>query len=266
MSFKSKVLAAAATLTMVSGVGTMGVLTAGTAGAATPSCGPACINIFSRDFGTFKSPNFTLDVLRQGARVGQPNILFRVSNSDPALDWSLSFQGSVSDFCAAALVSALTCLHYGGAGHFNAVGGQCPTGTVGPDKNGVCTYPDLPAWEVEYAPFGVDSGLCMGVAATASQNEGVSLQPCGVSGKTVWIGDTLDNPFSHYVPVINGSNTNFSHPFVLTYPNNSFPTDKPRPQIQVRNLTGFTQPGGIFPVITSVSSNQLWSATFGVLR
>jgi hypothetical protein len=250
MSFKSKVLAAAATLTMVGGVGTMGVLTAGTAGAATPSCGPACINIFSRDFGTFRHPNFTVDVLRQGAKVGQPVILFKTSNSDPALDWSLSFQGHVSDFCAAGLVSALTCLHYGGAGHI--------TPTV--------TYPDLPAWEVEYAPFGVDSGLCMGVARTASQNEGVSLQPCGVSGRTVWIGDSLDNPFSFYVPVINGSNTNFSHPFVLTYPNNGYPTDKPRPQIQVRNLTGFTQPGGIFPVITSVNSNQLWSATFGVLR
>jgi hypothetical protein len=188
-------------------------------------------------------------VLRQGAKVGQPVILFKTSNSDPALDWSLSFQGHVSDFCAAGLVSALTCLHYGGAGHIT------PTRT----------YPDLPAWEVEYAPFGVDSGLCLGVAATASQNEGVSLQPCGVSGKTVWIGDSLDNPFSFYVPVINGSNTNFSHPFVLTYPNNGYPTDKPRPQLQVRNLTGFTQ-GGIFPVITSVSSNQLWSATFGVLK
>ena len=250
MSFKSKVLAAAATLTMVGGVGTMGVLTAGTAGAATPSCGPACVNIFSRDFGTFRHPNFTADVLRQGSKVGQPVILFKTSNSDPALDWSLSFQGHVSDLCAVQLVSALTCLHYGGIGHINAT----------------TTYPDLPAWEVEYAPFGVDSGLCMGVAATASQNEGVSLQPCGVSGKTIWIGDTLDTNFRFYVPVINGSNTNFSHPFVLTYPNNAYPTDKPRAQITVRNLTGFTQPGGIFPVISSVSSNQLWSATFGVLR
>jgi hypothetical protein len=256
MSFKSKVLAAAATLTMVGGVGTMGVLTAGTAGAATPSCGPACINIFSRDFGTFRTPNFTLDVLRQGAKVGQPLILFRSSNSDPALDWSLSFQGHVSDFCAAALVSALTCLHYGGAGTIIPATATKPA----------VKYPDLPAWEVEYAPFGVDSGLCMGVAATASQREGVSLQPCGVSGKTVWIGDTLDTNFRFYVPVINGSNTNFSHPFVLTYPDPAFPTDKPRAQIQVRNLTGSTQPGGIFPVITTVNSNQLWSATFGVQR
>ena len=262
MSFKSKVLAAAATLTMVGGVGTMGVLTAGTAGAATPSCGPACINIFSRDFGTFRHPNFTVDVLRQGAKVGQPIILFKTSNSDPALDWSLSFQGHTSDFCAAGLVSALTCLHYGGAGTIIPAH-TTPAGVA----VAAVKYPDLPAWEVEYAPFGVDSGLCMGVAATASQNEGVSLQPCGVSGRTVWIGDSTDNPFSRYVPVINGSNTNFSHPFVLTYPANGYPTDKPRPQIQVRNLTGFTQGGFPFlPVISSVNSNQLWSATFGVLK
>ena len=62
-------------------------------------------------------------MLRQGAKVGQPVILFKTSNSDPALDWSLSFQGHVSDFCAAGLVSALTCLHYGGAGHIGPRGG-----------------------------------------------------------------------------------------------------------------------------------------------
>jgi len=251
MSFKSKVLAAAATLTMVGGLGTAGVLGAATASAATPSCGHACINLFSRDFGTYRTPNFTVDVLRQGSKVGQPVILFKTSNSDPALDWSLSFQGATSDLCAVGLVSALTCLHYGGAGH-----------TI----NGKAT-PDLAAFEIEYAPFGVDSGLCAGVAATASQNEGVSLQPCGVSGKTIWIVDNPDSQYRAYVPLINGSNTNFSHPFVLTYPNNAYPTDKPRAQIQVRNLTGFTNPANFnFPVISSVSSNQLWGATLGVLR
>ena len=38
----------------------------------------------------------------------------------------------------------------------------------------------------------MDSGLCMGVAATAFNDEGVTLQPCGVSSKTVWILDTYD--------------------------------------------------------------------------
>ena len=262
MSFKTKLLATAATLTMVGGLGTAGVLGAATASAATPSCGAACINIFSRDFGTFRTPNFTVDVLRQGSQVGQPVILFKTSNSDPALDWSLSFQGATSDLCAVGLVSALTCLHYGGAGHFLSSARFCPDGTR--NTTGVCATPDLAAVEIEYAPFGVDSGLCAGVAATASQNENVSLQPCGVSGKTVWLIDDQTNVTGAYVPLINGSNTNFSHPFVLTYPNNGYPTDKPRPQLQVRNLTGFTNPANFnFPVISSVNSNQLWNAYFG---
>jgi hypothetical protein len=255
MSFKRKLAAAAATLTMVGGVGMAGALTAGSAAAATPSCGPACINIFSKQFGTHKSPNFTVDVYRQGEKIGQPIILFRTANYDPALDFTLGFQGHASDFCTAGLLSALTCLHYGGGAKIATIGGA------------VIRYPDLPAWEIEYAPFGVDSGLCLGVATPAYQNEGVSLQPCGVSGKTVWIGDTLDSHFSSYVPAINGSNTNFSHPFVLTYPKDGFPTDVPRPQLTVTNLTGFSQGNFPFlPVISSVVSNQLWSANFGVLH
>jgi hypothetical protein len=249
MSIKSKVLAAAATLTLVSGVGVAGALTAGTASAATPSCGPTCINLFSHQFGSFRSPNFTVDVLRQGEHVGQPIILFRQANFDPALDWTVAFQGLVSDFLAAGLVSTSVALHYGGI----AAGST-----------------DDPAFENEYAPFGVNSGLCMGVAATAFAGEGVTLQPCGVSSKTVWILDTFDQfsfitALRNGVPLINGSDTNFSHPFVLTYPASGVPTDKPRPQLIVTNLTGFSQGSG-GPIVNSVNSNQLWGATFGVLK
>ena len=52
---------------------------------------------------------------------------------------------------------------------------------------------------------------------------------------------------------------------MLTYPRNGFPTDKPRPQLQVRNLTGFTG-NGLGPVLSTVNDNQLWGAHFGVLR
>ena len=247
MSIKSKVLAAAATLTLVSGVGAAGALTtAGTASAATPSCGSSCINVFSKLFGTHRHPNFVVDVFRQGERQGQPIILFRTSNSDPAEDFTVSFQGLVSDFFAAGLVSAAVNLHYGN-GSVNAV--------------------DEPAFELEYSPFGVASGLCMGVAATAFQNEGVTLQPCGVSAKTVWILDTFDQPFTfffhHFAPAINGSDTNFSHPFVLSYPKNGNPVDKPRPQLLVQNLTGFSN--GFGPIVGTVPDYQLWGADFGVL-
>jgi hypothetical protein len=246
MSIKSKVLAAAATLTLVGGLGAAGALTAGSASAATPSCGHSCINVFSHQFGTHKSPNFVVDVLRQGEKVGQPIILFRTANFDPAEDFTVAFQGTVADFFAAGLVSAAVNLHYGG---------------------GAAGFPNDFAFENEYAPFGVDSGLCLGVAATAFQNEGVTLQPCGVSAKTVWIVDTFDSPttlFNGYVPLINGSDTNFSHPFVLTYPNNSFPTDTPRPQLTVTNITGSSHGHG--PVLGTVNVNQLWGAKFGVLK
>ena len=247
MSIKSKVLAAAATLTMVGGVAVTGALTAGTASAATPSCGFSCINIFSKQFGTHHNPAFVMDVWRQGAKVGQPIILFRSSNADPAEDFTVSFQGLVSDFYAAGLVNAETNLHYGG-------------GSVGAT--------DDAAFELEYSPYVVESGLCVGTPTTAAQGEGVSLQPCGASSKTVWILDTFDQPFQFflhgYAPAINGSNTNFSHPYVLTYPANGYPTDIPRPQLTTRNLTGFSN--GFGPIVGTVINTQMWGADFGVLR
>jgi hypothetical protein len=262
MSIKSKVLAAAATLALVGGVGTAGVLGAGTASAATPSCGPACINLFSYQFGTHKTPTYTVDVLRQGEKTGQPIILFRTANYDPALDWTFAFEGTVSDFFAAGLVSSSLALHYGCIAGVNFP--NCPfnVSSISGSKSS-----DYLAVENEYAPFGVDSGLCMGVAATAFNDEGVTLQPCGVSSKTVWVLDTLDQQFTSawahgYIPLINGSDTNFSQPFVLTYPNDSVPTDKPRPQLVVTNLTGFSfHVGNLFG--TGANGNQLWGATFG---
>src|ERR1700723_2943163 len=219
MSIKSKVLAAAATLTLVGGVGVTGALTAGTASAATPSCGNSCIDIFSHQFGTHAEPNYVVDVLRQGEKVGQPIILFRTANFDPAEDWTAAFQGTVADFFAAGLVSAAVDLHYGG---------------------GAAGFPNDPAFENEYAPFGVDSGLCVGVAATAFNVEGVTLQPCGVSSKTVWILDTFH------------------------YPTTRFPTDMPRPQLTVTNITG--ESNGPGPVLGTVNVNQLWGADFGILK
>src|SRR5580700_693358 len=95
MSIKSKVIAAAATLTLVGGVSMIGTLSAS---AATPSCGHRCLDLFNREFGTHRSPAFVLDVLKQGAKVGQPIILYRTSNSDPAEDFTVSAQGTVGDF------------------------------------------------------------------------------------------------------------------------------------------------------------------------
>jgi hypothetical protein len=256
LNLKSRVIAAAAAVTLVGG-GAAGALAATSAGAATPSCGSSCTDIFSHQFGTFRQPNFILDVFRQTARPGTPIILFRTSNSDPAEDFSAEFNGLASDFYAAGFVAPALAMRYGcthGAIVSNGQQITCDHGAV-----------DDPAFEIEYAPDGVNSGLCVGVAATASANEKVTLQGCGVSSRTVWIVDTADQAkiTKAGVPLINGSDNNFSHPFVLTYPKNAYPTDIPRVSLTVSNLTGSTQPGGFLPVIGTINSGQLWSAAGG---
>jgi hypothetical protein len=270
MSIKSRVLAIAATLIMVSGVALAGAVSAT---AATPSCGGFCIDGYSQQFGKA----YITDVFQRKIATGQPVILFQRSNSDPAEDFTVSMQGTVSDFFAAGLVSAQVMLHYG-----------CKPGFVftvvnGTGQGGTLTCPandtfDEPAGEIQYAPFGVDSGLCIGVATKALPAVGrapVSLQPCGTDSGTVWILDGVDvcqNFAFNEAPLINGADTNFSLPSVLTYPSASVPTDKPRPQLKVTNLTGFSQngpptvqPSGCQSIVAADSS-QLWSAYLGIAK
>jgi hypothetical protein len=228
MSFKSKMLAVAATLAVVGGFSTVG---APSANAATPQCGNGCISIFSRLFGTSADPNFVESVFHGVARVGQPMILSRASSSNPAQDLLPSMAGLVSDFFTAGLVSAEVNRHYG----------------------------NLRATQIEYAPFGVPTGLCVGLATTAFQGEGLTLQRCNVSAKTVWIVDTLDSPATAaegFFPLVNGSTTDFCHPFAMTYPRNAYPTNKRPAQIRVRHL--INNP-------THVPDRQLWGTAFGVL-
>ncbi len=254
----------------------------GQAHAATPSCGTACVDVFSDQFGTgdirHPHPGFLLDSFKQGVATGTSIILFRESNSDPAQDFVFENQGTVADFFAAGMVNAATAMHYGCvAGSEPPQFTTCVFGEDGGNAN-------LDAFEVEYAPLGAPTGQCAGLAATPFSGEHVTLQPCGVSGRTVWIVDAFDgsggaqqfgdsNSFEnstgteHGVPLINGANTNFSHPFVMTYPPSGYPTDQPRPVIYVSNLTGhFT---GIFPdnttVTADVNSSQLWDAVTGTV-
>jgi len=230
MSIKRKVLAVAAMLTMAGGLSTVGTLSAS---AATPACGQRCISIFSRALGTYAQPNFVEAVLGGVARVGQPVILQQASSSDPSEDLIVPRAGLVSDFFAAGMVSAKLNQHYG----------------------------DLRAAQIEYAPSGVASGLCVGLATIAFQNEGLTLQPCSVPATTVWIVDTADSPATAadgYFPLVNGSTGNFPRPFVMDYPRNAYPTDEPTPQIRVRHLK-------LLGKEHTVPDRQLWGTRFGVL-
>lgn len=229
MSVRSKAFAAVVTLTLI--IGGLSTVGAHSARAATPLCGQRCIDIFSREFGTPVHPNYVESVLKGTAKAGQPTILAPISNSNPAGDFIVPRAGLVSDFFNAGMVSATVNSHYGA----------------------------LRALQVEYAPFGVASGLCSGLATAAYQNEGLTLQPCSVPGTTVFIIDTADSPVKGYFPLINGSTTDFIHPFVMTMLGEANPSDTPLAQILIRHLT-FISNGNKH----IVPDRQLWSAVFGV--
>jgi hypothetical protein len=215
MSIKSKAFAVAATMTMVGGASTVGLMSAQ---AETPSCGGACTTVSTQLYPT----GFVLDVWRQGEKVGTPVILYRTSTSDPAEDFTVTDQGLVSTFPTDILSTHLA-LQYG----------------------------NYEAFELEYSPYGVDSGLCVGTGSTAADGTPVALENCGQTGRTVWVNDTAGaDDSAGYHPLINGSDTNFSHPYVLNYPGSSYPTDEPRPQLTTWTMSKYQN--------SIVYNNQEW--------
>jgi hypothetical protein len=232
LSIKRTVLAAAATLTIVGGVSGAAP---GAASAATPACGPACISVFSSELGSYAHPTFVEAVLGGGgATVGQPVGLKRVGGTDPSQDFlpgRATGGAKVSDFYADGMVSAEVNRHYG----------------------------DLNAVQQKYAPFGRASGLCVGLASVAYQNEGLTLQPCDVPATTVWIiypAPTATPP--GYFPIVNASTTDFSHPFAMHLPRNEVASGSPL-QMQVRRLQFRTG-------AKTLPARQLWGAVFGQLH
>jgi hypothetical protein len=146
--------------------------------------------MFSTLYGKSATPGFVLDDPSQATVVGAPLALAAASNSDPGEDFTISLRGTVSDFFAAGLVAAGLDAQYG----------------------------DLNAFEIQYSPFGVDSGLCMGIASHDGPGDGtrVTLQPCGVSARTVWVTNP-NFPANSKFELINGATSaDFAHPPVLT--------------------------------------------------
>ena len=184
-----KMLAAAATLTIV---GSVSAAATGAASAATPACGPPCISVFSSELGTYAHPNFVEAVLGGGgANVGQPVGLKRASGTDPSEDilpGGATRGGKVSDFYADGMVSAEVNSHYG----------------------------NLDAVQQKYAPLGIETGLCVGLASVAYQNEGLTLQPCD-DPTTVWvIYPAPPATTGGYFPIVNATTTDFSRPVTVT--------------------------------------------------
>jgi hypothetical protein len=105
MSIKSKVLAPAAVLTLAGGLCTMGTVAAS---AATPQCGPNCVEVYSAKYATPASLGFVETVFLGIPLRGIPTEVRPASSSNPAEDLivPLGAPEKVSDFYAQGMVSA----------------------------------------------------------------------------------------------------------------------------------------------------------------
>ena len=184
MSIKSKVLAAAAVLSLAGGLSAAG---AGAASAATPQCANNCLTPKSAAY-----PRFVESALFGIPLRGVPTIVSPAAGWNPGEDFTLPTGTPVNAayYYARGMVSAALTSQYGGTG-FAAV-------------------------QIEYAPYGKPTGLCSGIATTAYQDEALSLQPCSTPDTTVWILDFNDSQIRGDYSIINASTTDFTHPFVMT--------------------------------------------------
>jgi hypothetical protein len=224
MSKMRKMLVSVAALTAATAI--LGPTTI--AHAATPACGPGCLEVFSPRFGTATNPGFVETVLGGAAQVGAPMVLSQASNTNTASD-IIPHLNKVSGFYAMGMVSAAVNQQYG----------------------------SLFAAQLEYAPSGQKTGLCVGLEHPAYQYESLSLQPCTVAGSTVFIVDSPDAPAATptYTPLIIGSTTDFVHPWTMVY--DGEPWDRHTPRIRVNQLE--RDQSGAVPI------DQLFGTAHGVL-
>jgi len=152
------------------------------AGAATAACGTGCMTLFNQDFGN----GYVAAVSGGIAVIGQPVRLSPAAASQ-AEDWQLSAKGTAADLATQGLVSSEVATLFG------------------QDEG----------YEVQFTPDGVASGLCLGLATAAHQGERVTLRRCGVSSRTIWVGDQADQS-GRFEPLVPGSDTSSTSGLVLT--------------------------------------------------
>jgi len=197
------------------------------------ACGIHCVSVFSRQLGSGTTLNaYVPGNTGVGGKVGQKVNLHLASNTRPNGDWQPSLSGFVFQFCGFLAndffsPTSYVCLHY----PFDAV------------------------LEWNWAPFGNQSGLCAGVAKPGVAGENVTLQTCGKTPDTVWIADEAhstkhigcaapvppfflpvgpNSPLLQFCPMINGGDTSFSQPLVLTL---NTGTTKPTNQLMLKPET-----------------------------
>jgi len=195
----------------------------------TAACGSLCISVFSKNLGSGTTLNaYVPGDTGVGGKVGQLVNMHLAANTRPNGDWTPSISGFVFQYCG-----------------FLANDFFSPTSTL------CTTYPFAPVIEINWSPFGNESGLCAGVAKGGVPGESVTLQYCGYTGNTVWVADIFNkvgpgsclapvnpldlpvgpnDPNVTFCPLINGGDYKFAQPLVATL---NTGTSKPNNQLMV---------------------------------
>lgn len=209
--------AAAACLTLGFGAPALaGVHQAGNAKPqATSACGFQCFDLSNLQLG----PSF---IQNKSNTTGSKVNLRQAANIYTNEDFIDDAVGTVATYCSATPTDQ----------EFNSTGYICTH------------YASDTVYEADFAPDSVETGNCVGVATANLAGQNVTLQPCGETTRTLWIADAGDGVFHHghlYTPWIQGSDTNLSHPLVLTL---NTGTKKPADGLQVsrENLSGSSLP------------------------
>jgi hypothetical protein len=176
------------------GLAVAGVASAGTGNAhpnATKVCGKLCNELFNRAIGTKFIPS-------TAGHYGSDVDLALAHNFAASEDFIGSQVGTLGQFVAGGLISSTSYV--------------------------ALNYPStFPVFEEEFAPYGVTTGLCVGVSKRNVRQGGeVDLRDCGDSARTLWVGD-LNNAVKdkHSIigvdlPWVNAADPNFSHALSLT--------------------------------------------------
>jgi hypothetical protein len=150
--------------------------------AATAACGATCVALASEELGV----SYVTDASGAGAGQTGQAVILSAAGQFTGEDFQQANPGTVAQFVSAGVFGAT-----------------------------MSTWSSYPVYEYQYTPNGTQSGLCLGIGATAADGTKVTLQPCGVNARTCWVPLEIDE-ISGYQPLINGTDTDVDTPFVLT--------------------------------------------------
>jgi hypothetical protein len=208
---------AALGLAVLALAGGAGLAAASPAGATTTACGNPCMTLSNLDFGS----GYVTAVAGGVPVIGAAVRLLATADS-PAEDWLETDAGPVADLAA--------------------------QGRVSPEIE--AQYDGLDGFEFQFAPGGVASGLCLGLATAAHEGGRVTLRRCGVSSRTIWLADPAAQR-GRFAPIVSGSDTSstFDQSLVLTSRANG--------RTLTMNRVSIADDG--------VASDQMWQTLWGAL-